>query len=118
PSSLSEISSVSLRCSASIPHWWQDRFNFVLVGMTCSGHTLSRFAIAFFRAPLWMAGAMSPRSAFVEEQSVNRNEQLQALIQLYKSETGVKAFDCDAIAEWAMRRGATMPKPKTPRELF
>jgi hypothetical protein len=65
-----------------------------------------------------MVGATLPRSAFVEEQSVNRNEQLQTLIQLYKSETGVKAFDCDAIADWAMRRGATMPKPKTPREIF
>jgi len=49
---------------------------------------------------------------------VNRNEQLQALIQRYKAETGEKTVDMDKVADWAIKRGATMPKPKTARELF
>jgi hypothetical protein len=49
---------------------------------------------------------------------VNRNEQLQALIQRYKTETGQKAVDLDVVAGWAIERGATLPKPKTARELF
>lgn len=49
---------------------------------------------------------------------MNRNERLQGLIQLYKTETGLKAFDCERIADWAIARGATLPKPKTARELF
>jgi hypothetical protein len=49
---------------------------------------------------------------------VTRNEQLQALIQRYKEETGSKAVDMEQIADWAIARGATMPKPKTARELF
>jgi hypothetical protein len=49
---------------------------------------------------------------------VNRNEQLQALIQRYKAETGQKAVDLDAVAGWAIELGATLPKPKTARELF
>lgn len=49
---------------------------------------------------------------------MNRNEQLQALIQRYKAETGQKAVDLDIVAGWAIERGATLPKPKTARELF
>ena len=49
---------------------------------------------------------------------MNRNEQLQALIQRYKTETGRKAVDLDVVAGWAIERGATLPKPKTARELF
>ena len=49
---------------------------------------------------------------------MNRNEQLQALIQRYKAETGQKAVDLDVVAGWAIERGATLPKPKTARELF
>jgi hypothetical protein len=49
---------------------------------------------------------------------VNRNERLQTLIQRYKTETGEKALDMDKIADWAIKRGATMPQPKTARELF
>lgn len=49
---------------------------------------------------------------------MNRNEQLQGLIQLYKTETRVKEFDVQKIADWAIARGATLPKPKTARELF
>ena len=49
---------------------------------------------------------------------MNRNERLQTLIQRYKTETGEKALDMDKIAGWAIQRGATMPKPKTERELF
>jgi hypothetical protein len=49
---------------------------------------------------------------------VTRNEQLQALIQRYKSETGATAVDMDQVAAWAIDRGATLPKPKTARELF
>ena len=49
---------------------------------------------------------------------MNRNEQLQALIQRYKAETGKKAVDLDVVAGWAIERGATLPKPKTARELF
>ncbi|MDB5953991.1 hypothetical protein [Ramlibacter sp.] len=49
---------------------------------------------------------------------MTRNEQLQALIQRYKVETGDKTVDMDLVAAWAIERGATMPKPKTARELF
>lgn len=49
---------------------------------------------------------------------MNRNEQLQALIQRYKAETGQKAVDLDVVAGWAIGLGATPPKPKTARELF
>lgn len=49
---------------------------------------------------------------------MNRNEQLQALIQRYKAETGQKAVDLDVVAGWAIELGATPPKPKTARELF
>ena len=49
---------------------------------------------------------------------MTRNEQLQALIQRYKEETGQKTVDMDAVAEWAIQRGATLPRPKTARELF
>jgi hypothetical protein len=49
---------------------------------------------------------------------VNRNEQLQALIQRYKTDTGQKAVDLDVVAGWAIERGATLPTPKTARELF
>ena len=49
---------------------------------------------------------------------MTKNEQLQALIQRYKAETGKKAVDLDVVAGWAISRGATLPKPKTARELF
>lgn len=49
---------------------------------------------------------------------MNRNEQLQAMIQLYKSETGEKAVDLELITDWAIARGATLPKPKTARDLL
>lgn len=49
---------------------------------------------------------------------MNRNEKLQALIQLYKSETGNITVDMENVADWALRRGATLPKPKSARELF
>lgn len=49
---------------------------------------------------------------------MNRNEKLQGLIRLYKQESGEKIVDMDKIADWAMKRGATMPKPKTPKELL
>ena len=49
---------------------------------------------------------------------MNRNEQLQGLIRLYKTETGVKEFDVQQIADWAIARGAELPKPKTAREVF
>lgn len=49
---------------------------------------------------------------------MNRNERLQALIQRYKAETGEKTIDMDRVADWAIQRGATMPKPKTARDLF
>lgn len=49
---------------------------------------------------------------------MTRNEQLQRLIQLYKSETGNKTIDMELVAEWAIGRGASLPKPKTAKELF
>jgi hypothetical protein len=49
---------------------------------------------------------------------MTRNEQLQALIQRYKAETAERTIDMDKVADWAIQRGATMPKPKTARELF
>lgn len=49
---------------------------------------------------------------------MNRNEKLQAMIQLYKTETGEKAVDMESIADWAIARGATPPEPKTARDLL
>lgn len=49
---------------------------------------------------------------------MTRNEMLQGLIHRYKSETGAKALDMDEIAEWAIERGARLPKPKSPKEIF
>ena len=49
---------------------------------------------------------------------MTRNERLQGLIRLYKEETRNKVVDMEAIADWALRRGVSMPKPKTPKELF
>lgn len=49
---------------------------------------------------------------------MTRNEQLQALIQLYKTETGNKTVDMEDVADWAIRRGATLPKPKSARDLL
>ena len=49
---------------------------------------------------------------------MNRNEQLQGLMQLYKTETGNKVVDMDDIADWAIARGATPPRPKSPRDLL
>lgn len=49
---------------------------------------------------------------------MNKTERLQALIQLYKQEAGSKVVDMERVADWAIARGATLPKPKSPRELF
>lgn len=49
---------------------------------------------------------------------MKKNEQLQAMIQLYKSETGNKTVDMEDVADWAIRRGATLPKPKSARDLL
>ena len=49
---------------------------------------------------------------------MTKNERLQALIYRYKQETGEKAVDMERIADWAIRQGAILPKPKTARELF
>jgi len=52
------------------------------------------------------------------EHAMNRNEQLQGLIQLYKTETGNKTIDMEDVTDWAIRRGATLPKPKSQRDLL
>lgn len=49
---------------------------------------------------------------------MTRNEKLQALIQRYKTETGNKTVDMEMVADWAIQRGATLPKPKSARELL
>lgn len=49
---------------------------------------------------------------------MTKNERLQALIHRYKQVTGETVVDMDKIAEWAIRQGATLPTPKTARELF
>ena len=49
---------------------------------------------------------------------MTRNEQLQALIQRYKEETGNKMVDLEQVADWAIGRGSTLPKPKSARDLF
>jgi hypothetical protein len=49
---------------------------------------------------------------------MTRNEQLQKLVQLYKTETGNITIDMDVVADWAIARGASLPKPKTAKELF
>lgn len=47
-----------------------------------------------------------------------RNEELQRLIHLYRKETGEKAIDMDLVAEWAIKMGVSVPKPKTAKELL
>jgi len=49
---------------------------------------------------------------------MSKNEQLQAMTQLYKTETGSKMVDMEAVADWTILRGATLPKPKSARELL
>jgi hypothetical protein len=49
---------------------------------------------------------------------MNKREQRLALIHLYKQETGVKVVDLELVADWAIKRGATLPTPKSMRELF
>ena len=49
---------------------------------------------------------------------MTKNQQLQALINRYKQETGDKVVDMEMVADWAIRQGAILPKPKTARELF
>ncbi|MFM0212160.1 hypothetical protein PQQ96_32725 [Paraburkholderia sediminicola] len=49
---------------------------------------------------------------------MTRNEQYQALMQLYKTETGSKVVDMDAMADWCIHRGVALPKPKSARDLL
>ncbi|WP_153954367.1 hypothetical protein [Cupriavidus necator] len=49
---------------------------------------------------------------------MSRNEQYQALMQLYKSETGNKVVDMEDMADWCIRRGVALPKPKSARDLL
>lgn len=49
---------------------------------------------------------------------MNKSEQLQSLIGLYREETGKSGVDMDDVAVWAMKRGVAAPKPKTPLELL
>ncbi|MBB5390516.1 MULTISPECIES: hypothetical protein [unclassified Herbaspirillum] len=49
---------------------------------------------------------------------MTKNEQLQSMIQLYKSETGNITVDMELVADWAIQRGATLPKPKSARDLL
>lgn len=49
---------------------------------------------------------------------MTKNEQLQAMIQLYKSQTGNKTVDMELVADWAIQHGASLPKPKSARDLF
>lgn len=49
---------------------------------------------------------------------MTRNEQLQGLIQLYKSETGNTIVDMGAVADWAIRKGVSLPTPKSAKDLF
>jgi len=49
---------------------------------------------------------------------MTRNEQHQALMRLYKTETGNKIIDMEDMADWCIRRGVTLPKPKSARDLL
>lgn len=49
---------------------------------------------------------------------MTQNERLQALMQLYKTETGNKTIDMEHMADWAIKRGVTLPKPKSPRDML
>ena len=49
---------------------------------------------------------------------MTRNERYQALMQLYKTETGSKTIDMEQMADWAIQRGVTLPKPKSARDLL
>jgi hypothetical protein len=49
---------------------------------------------------------------------MNKSEQLQSLIGLYRQETGKSGVDMDDVASWAMKRGVVAPTPKTPHELL
>jgi hypothetical protein len=52
------------------------------------------------------------------EEIMTKNEQLQAMIQFFKTETGNKTVDMEEVADWAIRRGATLPRPKSARDLL
>lgn len=67
-----------------------------------------------------MVLGMLLKQAFNElkESEMTKNEQLQSLISLYKTETGNKSVDMDLVADWAIKKGAQLPKPKTAKELF
>src|SRR6185437_1733152 len=49
---------------------------------------------------------------------MTRNEQHQALMRLYKTETCNKIIDMEDMADWCIRRGVTLPKPKSARDLL
>lgn len=49
---------------------------------------------------------------------MTKNERYQALMQLYKSETGNKVIDMEGLADWCIQRGVTLPRPKSARELL
>lgn len=49
---------------------------------------------------------------------MTRNERYQALMQLYKTETGNKVVDMEAMADWCIHRGVELPKPKSARDLL
>lgn len=49
---------------------------------------------------------------------MTRNERYQTLMQLYKTETGSKTIDMEQMADWAIHRGVTLPKPKSARDLL
>jgi hypothetical protein len=50
---------------------------------------------------------------------VKKIEQFQNLINLYQQEKNKSdGIDMNDVAEWAMSRGVTAPKPKTPKELL
>lgn len=39
-------------------------------------------------------------------------------MRLYKTETGNKIIDMEDMADWCIRRGVTLPKPKSARDLL
>ena len=47
-----------------------------------------------------------------------QKDQYQAIIRLYRQETGVDAVDMHEVAKFAISRGVKPPKPKTPEALL
>jgi hypothetical protein len=67
-----------------------------------------------------MAGAMSPLlvTEYEEGHHVNKRQQQQAFIRFYREQTGESEVDMHKVADFALARGWTPPKPHSTRDLL